>query len=597
MGQVVKLFEQSYTENDIRISRNSVYPDNVWDLSAEHPNIKPNEVMFDFAKLAFSDGSNVCSEGNEAYLSIAKDYTYSLITDPVPSNPKITSLVKLQTHGFKRLLEYMRRNNIYRLSDITELDVDSIHEEVITEPHHRGDIVTNRTLHSRVRGFSYLEHQAAKMNDGVKVGLLDGHTETEWSRINASKVIGKFECTTVEMPDEVAKQLYTKALEELENSEKIFKAIEARKVFKGVRKYRKRTREDGSTYYEPRIIERFPYSEYGFIDHFDIYAHQNRILGAGYILVALFTGMRIHEVLRILKDGENFVNETVNYNGTEQQVSFITSKTTKLEAVPTQYKWQTLPFIEDVIGKIKLALSDAIRKDNPFLFAQKRTGTPHPMANSNMNHLLRGFVEHHQIKYNGELWHLASHQFRKKFARIMIRQGLGIKALQDQLKHYDIEMTKVYGDPNIYIELHKEKFELSKELYDELIQNNTPIIGGGAEEFQEMRKEFRGMTKDNREHFLESLPRKALIEQTDDGLCMYRPKKSLCGGDKSACRPADCNNSLIPADGKRKTLTWRKRENERLITFFKRDTIKTAHLVERNNEIDTLLSQLNSLDS
>lgn len=178
----------------------------------------------------------------------------------------------------------------------------------------------------------------------------------------------------------------------------------------------------------------------------------------------------------------------------------------------------------------------------------------------------------------------------------MTRQGLGIKAIQDQLKHYDPEMTKIYGDPNIYIELQQEKLILSEELYAELYSNQIPIIGGGADEVKQLRKEFKGMTKAEREIFLQSLPKKALIEQTDDGLCMYRPQKALCGGDKTACRPADCNNSVISADGMRRTLLWRKRENERLLTFFKSSLPKTSYLNSRNIEINKLIEQLDKAE-
>lgn len=77
---------------------------------------------------------------------------------------------------------------------------------------------------------------------------------------------------------------------------------------------------------------------------------------------------------------------------------------------------------------------------------------------------------------------------------------------------------------------------------------------------------------------------------------MYRPQKALCGGDKTACRPADCNNSVISADGMRRTLLWRKRENERLLTFFKSSLPKTSYLNSRNIEINKLIEQLDKAE-
>lgn len=88
------------------------------------------------------------------------------------------------------------------------------------------------------------------------------------------------------------------------------------------------------------------------------------------------------------------------------------------------------------------------------------------------------------MEFDGEVWPVATHQFRKKFSRLMIRSGLGLVELQDQLKHFDIEMTKNYGDLNLYSELQQEKFTLSREKYDEIMLTQAPIIGGGADEVE-----------------------------------------------------------------------------------------------------------------
>ncbi|HDP3350737.1 TPA: hypothetical protein P6M33_006295 [Pseudomonas aeruginosa] len=105
-----------------------------------------------------------------------------------------------------------------------------------------------------------------------------------------------------------------------------------------------------------------------------------------------------------------------------------------------------------------------------------------------------------------------------------------------------------------------------------------------------------GMSADDRERLLDNLSKKALIEQMDDGLCMFRAKKALCGGDSANCRPADCNNSIIPAEGMRRTLTWRKSENQRMRDFFSGQPLKVAHLDDRISEIDKLLSQMDGLN-
>lgn len=104
------------------------------------------------------------------------------------------------------------------------------------------------------------------------------------------------------------------------------------------------------------------------------------------------------------------------------------------------------------------------------------------------------------------------------------------------------------------------------------------------------------MTKNQQERFLVELPRSALIEQLDDGLCLYRSKHALCGGNMAACRPADCNNALVSIDGKRKSFQWRKHENTRLLNFFRHDQPKVVYLIARNDQLDKLLLQIDQAE-
>lgn len=248
-----------------------------------------------------------------------------------------------------------------------------------------------------------------------------------------------------------------------------------------------------------------------------------------------------------------------------------------------------------VLEALELGLAHRYKRGNTFLFSGYHN-TGERISLTTINSALKKYAEYHCVKFNDDVWSVSTHQFRKKFSRLMIRHGLGLVALQDQLKHFDIEMTKVYGGMDIYTELQQEKFTLSNEMYEELMLSQVPLIGGGASEIGELRKTFIGMTAEDRVSFLESLSKVALIEQMDDGLCMFRAKKALCGGNSAGCRPADCNNSVIPAEGMRRVLNWRKRENERMRGFFKTQPLKVAHLDERNSEINKLLDQMDGLN-
>jgi hypothetical protein len=88
------------------------------------------------------------------------------------------------------------------------------------------------------------------------------------------------------------------------------------------------------------------------------------------------------------------------------------------------------------------------------------------------------------------------------------------------------------------------------------------------------------------------LPKKALIEQVGDGLCIFRPSKALCEGNKDSCLPADCKNSIIMSNGLLKDLKWRKSENKRLKIMFSTEPQKTVHLDKKIKQIELLINQI-----
>jgi hypothetical protein len=344
-----------------------------------------------------------------------------------------------------------------------------------------------------------------------------------------------------------------------------------------------------------RYVERpitFPWEEYGLLHRAEVWGLESRLAIACYIIISLLSGMRFHEIVHLrVGRKENWRVRTVFVDGGVREFCFLISRTNKLEHDVTKYSWQTLPVVESALDAMERGFEHRHAKGNNFLFSS-RVKFGERTSLTAINQGLKVYCQYHNIRHNGDVWKLSTHQFRKKHARLMIRGGLGIRFLQDQLKHYDVEMTRLYGDMNVYAELQQERFSLSREKYDELMQGQVPLIGGGAEEVAGLKKIYIGMKAEERDVFLNSLPKRALIEQLDDGLCMYRPSKALCGGDSANCRPADCNNSVIPVDGLRRTLLWRQRENNRLLGFFKGAPLKVAYLRARQAEIYKLLSQI-----
>lgn len=577
----------------IQISVRSVYGDNEWDLTEEFPDYRSKKVKLRFINMELLDGSHVTDSENRYLLEIAKEFYYSLIVDPVPSRPKWATCCYMYQNGIKWLFRFMHLNNFTRLSNLLEMDFEDFLSWVANEPHAYGGSLTNNTLRGRILGLSWLYDQRHKLSDSIQFWPFGEHaTASDWAEYAAVENVPRNSRPTPEIPDDIAIKLVLAAIGDLKIGDQLERLENARIQYKPKRREVTCKQKDGTFRKKNIVANKFYWPEFGLLTGKQRSSHEARISAAVFILIAMFTGMRVHEVLNIKIGIDNYWRkQDIFVDGLRKEIYFVISKTTKLQAEATQYLWQTIPLIKEAINALERALCRRRTAGNQFLFAS-RINRKGPLDTSSINELLKKFVAHHKIFHHDTLWNISTHQFRKKFSRIMIRQGLGMIELQDQLKHFDVEMTRVYGDLNLYTELQEEKFSLSQEKYDELIRNNTPIFGGAAGEILLLRKEFRGMAKADRESFLKSLPHKALIEQMDDGLCMYRPDKALCGGNSSNCRPADCNNSILPIHDTARTLHWRQSENDRLLKFFFESPVKGAHLKRRNAEIDSLRSQI-----
>lgn len=575
----------------ISISKKSLYGDDIWDFTSEFPDLTPFSVIINFASIDFSDGTNITGPGNEHYLSSLKEYCHSLIVDPPHKYPKWSTCCRSLRKGIRTLLRYMKKRQIYSFSKLGRFELEDFLMSVAVMPNETGRPVSNRTLRARVYGLSWLYEQSAKILDGLTIWPYgEFSTEAEWVAMFAQKNIARTEGVTREMPDAVAKVIVSKAIEDLNSIDKIRAIDTILEQTKGRPKRKTLITQTIST-----RISVFPGKAFGVNSYAEYRKLVVRVRAACYILIALLSGMRFHEIAHMKAGrGNHWHEETIHTDGGIRTFYFLVSKTNKLQARPSAYRWQTVPFIKQVLDVLEICNHQRIAAGNPYLFSAASGKTR--VGISVINRSLKDYVAYHDIKHSGSLWPLATHQFRKKFSRIMIRQGLGLVALQDQLKHFDIEMTKGYGDINLYAELQQDKFLLSSEKYDELLSNQTPIIGGGAADILNMRTAFMGMTTSERKVFLSDLPRKASIEQMDDGLCMYRPAKALCGGESHNCRPADCNNAILPAISMKKTLYWRRSENQRMMVFFQKDPFKAAYLETRIVEIEKLLSQLDSLE-
>ncbi len=566
----------------VRVSQESMYGDTVWNFHKEIGAHVGRDSRVNFDNIVMLDGSSLTAEENQIYLAAFKPFVYTLISNPPPSRPKLTTVIKFLGHGPVWLLRFMQSQRIQAFEDVTQDDLTRFLSWCAALPNQNNPSaeISSATLETRVSGLWWVYEQRHKMDRGLRVPPWDGVTAKEWaSQAASTQAHGR----TQEMPDAVAQALVIKALEVIKLAHAYKQAAAAYKKHKKQRKRRK-----------------FDWSRYGFSTHFEWSAFPSHVTVAGYVLIAMFSGMRVDEIVSLQLDYESengkarlpctFV-EDVEIDGLVRRCYFVRGFTRKLEKEPRLTRWQVAPIVLDAIDAVIEVRENYRRGPVPYVFSTRSKSSAIPrMFENSMNDGLRKFVTRHGIRWNDGEWHLATHQFRKKFARMMVRQGLGIRDIQDQLKHIDIEMTKRYGHMDLYHELQMERFSLSNEQYGELLRGSTLIIGGGADLVESLRVEFIGKTRESQDSFLESLSKAALIDAVDFGLCMFNSQRAKCGGNRQNCKPADCLNSVIPLDTAFRHLEGRRVRNAELLRVVK-SPLTRAHITAQQDTTMRLLGQ------
>jgi hypothetical protein len=546
----------------IRVSKKSIFSDDIWEFDYElsKHEVKKTRILFD---LRLSDGSTLSSPINRPYLCSYKEFAYSMISDPPASMPKLSTLFHYLGCGPKSLILYMQKHQIQRFSDLTAVDFRQFLAELSTRANSNSQArgVSRTTLESRAKGLSWMFQQRTKIRYGVMVDPWAEQTMVQWAK-QQSQVKHLVEHTR-EMSDEVARSLIQAAVKTL-STLNAYLTVEV--------EYKQ-----SSQHYK----NNFKWRSWGFdsLQHWS--QRHKQITAAAYILIAMFSGMRVNEVLAIRLSYEQGDRdgaipwksiEDVESDGELRKCYFVFSKTKKLLPEPVIVKWQVCPIVHDAIEAIT-RLSADVRGPEKYLFASGKKIVSGKVisriSQSTVQAALRAFIKENAIAVDEVLWPIKTHQFRKKFARMLFKQGLGIRSIQDQLKHFDIGMTKLYADPALNNELHAEKFEVSREIYAELLLSSKPIIGGGASEFIEMRSEFIGKTRIERAKMLDALPGNALIDAVDFGFCLYNARRAQCGGNKIDCKPAECLNSVIPLESAIRMLRGRKSDKSRQVIAYK----------------------------
>lgn len=257
------------------------------------------------------------------------------------------------------------------------------------------------------------------------------------------------------------------------------------------------------------------------------------ILTKAGIIIQSQTGLRISEVLSVEEGCIKRTSDGYEY------MEVIIEKT---EPEPAVHKVFINDLVKDAIAELSATTKD-LRKDSEFkeLFlhkvSQKYNQICVPGAGRWSSNKLKTFIERWNICDNkGELYHLASHQFRATFVRELIKKKVPIEIIFKQFDHISVEMT------SHYLTLEQEEI---KEIYSDIIFGpESKIAGFKANEIKgKLDDLFRGKTQDEIDEAISGLSKTMSFNPLPTGVCLYDFRRGSCA-DGDGCFMYNCQNFI-----------------------------------------------------
>lgn len=257
------------------------------------------------------------------------------------------------------------------------------------------------------------------------------------------------------------------------------------------------------------------------------------ILTKAGIIIQSQTGLRINEVLSIQ---EGCVKVMCDGDTTYDYMEVTLPKTEKGEAIV--HKVFINELTKNVITELTNATND-LRKERGLkeLFLIRNHGIRVLNTDKWTYKRLKSFIKRWDIRDNkGNLYHLASHQFRATFVRELIKQKIPIAMVMKQYAHVSIEMTAHY------LTLKEEEV---KEIYaDMILSPESKISGLRAKEIKgKLDKLFYGKTEDEIDSEIGNLAKSMSFNPLPTGVCLYDFRRGNCT-DGDGCFMYNCSNYI-----------------------------------------------------
>lgn len=559
-----------------RVSKQSNWYDEKWLFDDGPAGYTQSKKTINWA-VDLPDGSKLTDKQNEQLLEAARQFIWSLKTDPPKgvSSKKIGSLIKF-SYSLFTLIKWMINNNYSSFSEVNSTATERYRDYIRQTCKSRAsnEKLSNSTSHY-YQTVIYLYKQRDKLINAIQEEPFNGQTAHKLAKESATSA-----GWIPYIPDEVALASLSHTLEWFEwRASDIIQLLQIHlsKSFVDIHGQRRYSKE-----YDQAITEfqfstppgaSAPWRE-KLKSSAELRTLVDDLIGACINGLAGFVGMRRHEIAGL----ESECVEIYPSMDGLLEVFYIVGRTSKVGELPARWAAGARlagtndipPPIRaiEIVKAIFLPWRDQPKNTSLFLnFHGGKRGFSDTSKQLNMmsvdviNKRLADFNQKY-VPLPKE-WHFTSHQWRKTFARfVAITNKNALAALSQHFLHISIAMTD-----RGYI---GNDFEL-EELIDEIVRAETAdiliqvlllgrsVAGRMGEQLMEKHTaliaHFRGMTiKDAEEEIKWIVEDSGMsIHSCEWGWCMYRQESSQCEGSQkgpdhakrgpSVC--AGCSNLMV----------------------------------------------------
>lgn len=561
----------------------SCYGHNIWYLSPLiHTKGTPKgDKKIDFSYLRFKDGSCLIEAQHSLLLAGVKALLYVRMTVNSPQSGKPlggSSIITLWKQSLYPLLRWMVDSGYLRFTDLSpEACLTYVSHSHVT-PGRKNKRLSARSLNAR---FASLEDLWI-----FKDYLPDALIQHPWPGQTAGFLAGRSlhsceDVVTEQIPDRIMVKLVQGSLHYVTDGygELLLACWD--------------TRDAGSAI-DNHLIQLS-------LNHWRAVKEKiNKLLTACYVIINTFSGMRVSEVLS-LEIGCYYEHE--GWDGSTY--GWLKGTTYKLEDDPKLGEWMVPPVVakavilavratvpvrlklDKMIAALEAKLQDIrylndslLQKDAELLYEIKKhrcslflvegsySKDINTISNAGVLDRLTKFARHLDLKIEsadleqvrdksnirgGEIWPLATHQFRRTFARYVARCILGdVRYLRDHFKHWSLDMTLGYAwneddllDPTLIDEILGEHHDIQSDIVLGWVDfnRNQHLTGAGGKNIESARE---------RTHVLIATDPQAVARQLSKGYFLRGLGHSWCTekecrgkGIYSVTECKECENRVI----------------------------------------------------